>query len=143
MSCSIVFAQKLLFTFNSRSTSGAVILSATYGIDVKSTDDPFLNANLEATHAITTAMIPGKFLVDTIPICVCLYSQMAFYKQLTTLWVVRYIPDWFPGTGFKAIAKAARDNYKISTNGPMKYAKDIMKVSLRSRPRTYFIPTQA
>jgi len=43
-------------------------MSVTYGIDIESADNPFLRVNLEATHGITTAMVPGKFLVDAIPI---------------------------------------------------------------------------
>jgi len=52
---------------NSRSLPGAVILSATYGIDVKSSEDPLLKASLEATRAFVAATVPGKFLVDIIP----------------------------------------------------------------------------
>ena len=44
-------------------------MSITYGIDIKSADDRFLNASLEATHTIVAALVPGKFLVDVIPIC--------------------------------------------------------------------------
>ena len=55
--------------FDPRSTPGAIILSATYGIDVKSADDPFLNATLEASHTLAAALVPGKFLVDTVPLC--------------------------------------------------------------------------
>ena len=40
----------------------------TYGIDIESADDPFLSANLEATQGFTAAMVPGKFIVDAIPI---------------------------------------------------------------------------
>jgi len=43
-------------------------MSVAYGMDVKSLDDPFLRAMLEATHAFATATVPGKFLVDIIPI---------------------------------------------------------------------------
>jgi len=46
-----------------------------------------------------------------------------------TLPTVRYLPDWFPGTGFKAIAKKSRDKFQISVNDTMKYVKDAMKVS--------------
>jgi len=53
---------------NSRSMPGALIMSVTYGMDVKSVDDPFLRAMLEATLAFATATVPGKFLVDVIPI---------------------------------------------------------------------------
>ena len=43
-------------------------MSVTYGIDVRSIDDPFLRATLEASHALVTVMVPGKFLADIIPI---------------------------------------------------------------------------
>jgi len=46
---------------------GAIVLSITYGIDVKSVDDPFLNESVEAAHATATAIVPGKFLVDIVP----------------------------------------------------------------------------
>ena len=52
---------------NFQSMPGAVIMSIAYGIDIKSVDDPFLSASLEASHVITTAMAPGKFLIDVIP----------------------------------------------------------------------------
>jgi len=55
-----------------------------------------------------TALVPGKFLADAIPI-------------------LRYIPDWFPGAGFKALAKEARDKYEISLDGPMEHVKGAMK----------------
>ena len=37
-------------------------------MDIKSADDPFLSANLEATRRVAAALVPGKFIVDTIPI---------------------------------------------------------------------------
>jgi len=43
------------------------MLSITYGIDVKAVGDPFLNASVQATHAAAAALVPGKFLVDAIP----------------------------------------------------------------------------
>jgi hypothetical protein len=41
---------------------------------------------------------------------------------------VRYVPDWFPGTEFKAIAKAVRDRYESSRKGTIEYVKNVMKV---------------
>jgi len=44
-------------------------MSIAYGIDVESeVGNRFLNANLEAAHTIAAALVPGKFLVDVIPI---------------------------------------------------------------------------
>jgi len=70
------------------------MLSITYGIDVKSVGDRFLNASIEASHcAIAAVMVPGKFLVDFIPICACVCTQIVTYEHLTDPLIVRYIPD--------------------------------------------------
>jgi hypothetical protein len=106
----------------------------TYGIDIKSTDDRFLSANLGASHAIAAVMVPGKFLADIVPIRAYLCAQSVTYKYLTDPSIVRHIPDWFPGTVFKALAKEARDKFKISVNGPFEYVKNAMKVCPRSSP---------
>jgi len=53
---------------NSRSMPGSVIMSVTYGMDIKSGEDTFLRSMLEGTDAFAVAVVPGKFLVDTIPI---------------------------------------------------------------------------
>jgi len=106
-----------------------MILSVTYGIDPKSTDDPFLSATVDAAHTLSTAMVPGKFLVDIIPIRAFL-PRDGTQGLLTISRAVRYLPDWFPGTGFKALAKAIREKYKIANDGPMEYVKNAMKVSL-------------
>jgi hypothetical protein len=113
-------------------------MSIAYGIDIKSVDDRFLKASIEASHAITAVVAPGKFLADIIPIRAYLCAQTVTYKYLTGLPIVRYIPDWFPGTGFKALAKEARDKYKISVDGPFDYVKNAMKVRPQSNPRTVF-----
>jgi len=105
-----------------------MILSVTYGIDPKSTDDPFLSATVDAVRALTSAMVPGKFLVDTIPMRASFYPDDT-QGPLTTPWTVRYLPDWLPGTGFKALAKEVREKFQISTDGPMEYVKGVMKVS--------------
>ena len=53
---------------NFRSIPGAIIMSMTYGMNIESADNPFLSANLEATQGLATTLVPGKFLVDTIPL---------------------------------------------------------------------------
>ena len=121
---------------DSRSMPGAILLSIAYGIDAKSADDRFLVTNLEASHTAATALVPGNFLVDVIPICGCLCTQTVTYEHLTNALIVRYIPDWFPGAGFKALAKEVRDKFKISVDGPLEYVKSAMKVRPQSNPRS-------
>ena len=43
-------------------------MSATYGIDVRSTDDPFFRETVDASHVLMNLMTPGKFLADIVPI---------------------------------------------------------------------------
>ena len=52
---------------------------------------------------------------------------------------VRYLPDWLPGTGFKALAKEAHDKYKLSRHGPMEYVKNAMKVCPQSGQKQDFL----
>ena len=122
---------------DSHSTPGAIIMSITYGIDIKSTDDRFLKANIEATHALATVMVPGKFLADVIPIRACICAKTVTYRYLTDSLIVRYLPDWFPGTGFKALAKETRDKFKIAVDGPFEYVKNAMKVRPQNSPRSH------
>ncbi|KAJ7748918.1 cytochrome P450 [Mycena metata] len=62
------------------------IMSITYGIDVLPKDDPYMSLAEEAIKVGVMAVTPGKFLVDSIP-------------------MLKYIPSWFPGAGFKIKAK--------------------------------------
>ena len=80
-------------------------------------------------------MVPGKFLFGVIPMCVYLCAQTVTHKNLADPLIVRHIPDWFTGTGFKALAKEAGDKFRISVDGPFEYAKSAMKVRPRSSSR--------
>ncbi|KAJ7935934.1 cytochrome P450, partial [Mycena leptocephala] len=81
-----------------RHMAGALIMDITYGIRVRSSDDPYINIAKEAMHGLSIASIPGTFLVDTIH-------------------ALKYVPDWVPGAKFKHRAKewrkAARDLLNI------------------------------
>jgi hypothetical protein len=48
--------------------TGALIMDITYGIDIKSHEDQFLQAAERAMDCAEKTMVPGAFLVDTIPI---------------------------------------------------------------------------
>ena len=51
------------------SVAGALIMQMTYGMDIKSHEDKFLQAAERATDHIEAAMVPNAFLVDRFPIC--------------------------------------------------------------------------
>ncbi|KAJ6460011.1 cytochrome P450, partial [Mycena sanguinolenta] len=68
---------------------GEVMISAAYGIDPLPANDPYISLAEEAGKAFSLAMVPGRFLVDSIPL-------------------LKYVPEWFPGAGFKRIAREVR-----------------------------------
>jgi hypothetical protein len=57
--------------YPSFSVTGALIMSLTYGFNLKSHDDPFLLAAERALHTLEAVAVPGAFLVDTFPIRTC------------------------------------------------------------------------
>ncbi|KAJ7607903.1 cytochrome P450 [Roridomyces roridus] len=69
-----------------RQMAAEIVMSAAYGIDVLPVNDPYVDLAEAATDPMTRAVVPGAFLVDLIPL-------------------LRYIPEWFPGAGFKRKAR--------------------------------------
>ena len=62
-------------------------MNISYGLAVLESNDPYITLAEEALQGVAEAGIPGTFLVDLLP-------------------VLKYVPSWFPGAGFKR--KAAR-----------------------------------
>jgi len=74
-----------------RHMAGTIILSTAYGIDVLPEDDPHIDISEKALHAMACAGNRGSFLVDSLPF-------------------LKYVPEFFPGAGFK---KQAREWFKV------------------------------
>ncbi|KAF8592281.1 cytochrome P450 [Ramaria rubella] len=73
-----------------RQFSGAIIMEILYGIKVLPKDDPYIKVAEEAFAVGSAAANPGSFLVDTLPI-------------------LKYVPEWMPGAGFKIKARIWRE----------------------------------
>lgn len=69
---------------------GGILISLAYGMETKPTNDPWIHLAEEAMLASAAAAIPGKYLVDVLP------------------WL-KYVPEWFPGAGFKRQAREWRE----------------------------------
>ncbi|KAJ6559579.1 cytochrome P450 [Mycena capillaripes] len=95
--------------FLSHRTTGGLIMSIAYGINVLPINDPYLKLVQESMHGLTVASVPGKYLVasDAIPI-------------------LKYIPTWFPGAGFKRAAKKWGQMTRQSVRVPFAEAKRII-----------------
>lgn len=67
-------------------------MSVAYGIQIQQENDPYLTLAEGANQGAVIAAVPGRFLVDAIPL-------------------LKYVPDWFPGASFK---RKAREWYKLT-----------------------------
>jgi hypothetical protein len=65
----------------------AIVMGVSYGISVQQTDDPYIFIAEKALKGFDEAGVPGRFLADTFP-------------------VMKYIPSWFPGAGWKRMAES-------------------------------------
>ncbi|KAF7368512.1 Cytochrome p450 [Mycena venus] len=84
--------------------AGEVIISVTYGIDVQPVNDPYVALAEEAIKSLSNARVPGRFIVDSIPI-------------------LKYLPEWFPGAQFKRIAREGRSLSQAIRNVPFAETK--------------------
>lgn len=106
-------------------------METAYGMEIRSKEDKFLRVALEALRVMNKALVPGGFLVDTMPI----RASHEAYKN--TIWfhlqsiVVKYVPEWFPGAGFKTVARVGREKMNAIVNESIEYVKESIKVSLR------------
>ncbi|KAJ7251370.1 cytochrome P450 [Mycena rebaudengoi] len=66
--------------------NGALIMSIAYGIETLPSNDPYMETAEAAIDALAQAAVPGRYLVDVIP-------------------VLKYVPAWFIGAGFKRQAR--------------------------------------
>ncbi|KZT02017.1 cytochrome P450 [Laetiporus sulphureus 93-53] len=94
------------FAAHFRRSAGSFTLKVAYGYEVKaeSGEDRFVTLAEELAFVTAKASRPGSWLVDSIP-------------------VLRYIPTWFPGSGFKRWAQKARKITDEFAAAPYMYAK--------------------
>jgi len=107
------FREHLLFL------SGGNIISSAYGIPVNDSNHPFLKLSIKAAHGLAEAGNPGTYLVDVFP-------------------MLKYVPSWFPGAGFKRRAAYERNIMERVLREPFEFVQTNMtngtaKSSIASR----------
>ncbi|KAF9645118.1 cytochrome P450 [Thelephora ganbajun] len=88
-----------------RKTTGAIILMISHGYSVREEDDPIVRLAELGGEQLSAVTEPGAFLVDLIP-------------------ALRYLPSWFPGTGWKKTAEAWRQDLLNLVNTPHQFVLD-------------------
>ncbi|KAI0293502.1 CyP450 monooxygenase [Multifurca ochricompacta] len=87
--------------------AGSTILDIAYGLDIRTSDDPYLKRAEECLKIIDQAGNPGSFLVDIIP-------------------ALKYVPEWMPGASFKRKAREWRGVAERFYTVPFEFVKDSM-----------------
>lgn len=121
------------------SHAGRVIMSVAYGIDVKSEKHMYLDVIEKALAGLNIAGRPGAFLCDTLPFCKPLNFQH-LYSSLEFTLIVKHVPGWVPGTGFKKQAREWHHWVNEMVELPFQAAKDrIVCIYRRGRHRSRLI----
>lgn len=94
-----------------RHTAGAVILRVSYGYEVKENNDPFVDLADPVMGHWSRATAPGAFIADFLPI-------------------LAKVPEWFPGAGFKRLAREWHNTLEKMVSAPYKFAVDQMAAGI-------------
>ncbi|KAL0066756.1 hypothetical protein AAF712_006147 [Marasmius tenuissimus] len=88
--------------------TGTLLILLTYGLDVKGPNDPVVRSAERAIEVANHAATPGMFMVDVLPI-------------------LKHVPAWFPGAGFKRKAREWNRIYAEMNTLPFGIAKKQME----------------
>ncbi|KAJ7046673.1 cytochrome P450 [Mycena alexandri] len=92
-----------------RRNAAAVIMKVAYGYPVTRHDDHFVVIAEEGIQIASMASRPGKWLVDSFPI-------------------LRFVPEWFPGAGFKSKARKWGQTLYEQSLEPHNWVKEQIRV---------------
>ncbi|KAJ7662334.1 cytochrome P450, partial [Mycena rosella] len=95
------------FVAHFRHMAAQVIMAITYGITVRPADDPYIILAEKAAESFSLAAVPGLYLVDTFPL-------------------LKYVPAWMPGAGFKRQAAVGRALARAALETPFTETKQQM-----------------
>ncbi|KAF5354017.1 hypothetical protein D9756_007058 [Leucocoprinus leucothites] len=93
------------FMLHVRHAFTSTIMQIAYGIKISDDDDDYTITAEKALNSLAEVGNPGSFLVDLFP-------------------VMKYIPTWFPGAGWKKKANSWQQLSDMFTNRPWNVAKE-------------------
>ncbi|KAH7889032.1 cytochrome P450 [Phlebopus sp. FC_14] len=88
-----------------RTLAGATILKFSHGYSVRDGVDPLVDLAERSMADFSALVVPGAFLVDVVP-------------------MLRYVPEWLPGSGFLQMAKSSRQLMNEAVKTPHQFVLD-------------------
>ena len=105
--------------------AGAIILRISHGYHIQEERDPFVDLADTAVDQFSRSTAPGAFMVDIIPACKLRINDCR-RSAIHISYLVRYVPEWFPGAGFKRMAREWNATLQDMVDQPYKFVKDQM-----------------
>ncbi|KAH7884803.1 CyP450 monooxygenase [Phlebopus sp. FC_14] len=90
-----------------RTFNASTIMTVVYGYEMAPRNDLFASIADRASEMLTNSFFPGAALVNTFP-------------------VLRHLPEWFPGTGFKKFARECRKLTRELRDRPYEFVQKQM-----------------
>ncbi|KIM50800.1 hypothetical protein SCLCIDRAFT_1225091 [Scleroderma citrinum Foug A] len=112
-----VYARPEQLAVHIRRTVGSVILRMSHGYQVQDDHDRFVQSAENGLLIFGQSTIPGTFLVDVLPL-------------------LRYIPEWFPGAGFKSTTRKWKEEVQEMVDQPHQWVKEQMAAGVASKSFT-------
>jgi hypothetical protein len=105
----------------SSSSAGAIIVRITYGYEAQEQGDPIITLAESTVARFSDFSEPGAYLVDFIPVCRSI-SCSWYQREYLPTHPVKYVPDWFPGAGFKKEASETKSSLQNLVDIPFQFA---------------------
>ncbi|KAL4062105.1 cytochrome P450 [Scleroderma yunnanense] len=100
-----------------RRVTGSIVLRISHGYQVQDDHDSFIELGENALLVFSKSTTQGAFLVDNLPF-------------------LQYIPEWFPGAGFKTMARKWKAEVLEMVNLPHQWVKEQMAAGVASKSFT-------
>lgn len=102
---------------------GTVTLRISHGYEVREDNDPFINLAENVVQVFEKTAAQGTYLVDLIPIRML---KPGVQRINSNILVVQYLPEWFPGAGFKTQARQWKEEILQFADWPLELVKTQM-----------------
>ncbi|KAL1696142.1 cytochrome P450 [Schizophyllum commune] len=95
----------------------SIVMDVTYGIHAKPENDPYIEAADRSFHEASIAALPNSYWVNVFPL-------------------LKHVPDWMPGAGFKRHAKICKKDTEQMVDAPF---KETIRLMTADPARTSFV----
>lgn len=78
----------------------------------------------DLNREVLETLTPGKYLVESIPACVCLlYTYSRVDAQRPSAFPVKYVPSWFPGASWKRHGEQLKAKAREIADEPFRHVR--------------------